>query len=232
MAIVPEGKMLKPEDFFDLDKFKHSDIFADVDYVWDVLKGIEAYLKENLRPGIDGRVLDGAVVGEDVYIGKGTVVEPGAMIKGPAIIGDDCEIRHGAYIRDGVIVGDGVVVGNSTEIKGSLLFDGVDVPHYNYVGDSVMGWNSHLGAGAIISNYKLTGQPVSVILEGEKYETGLVKFGAIIGDKTEIGCNAVMNPGSILGKNCILYNNVSWRGYLPSDYIVKLRQEQEVVEKK
>ena len=224
--------MLKPEYYFDLDKFKHADIFTGLDYVWDVLKRIEWYLRDNLKPGLEGEIMDGALVGEDVYIGKGTVVEPGAMIKGPTIIGDDCEIRHGAYIRGGVIVGDGVVIGNSTELKVSLLFDEVEVPHYNYVGDSVMGWKSHLGAGAIISNYKLTGQPISVNIEGEKYENGLVKFGAIIGDKTQIGCNAVLNPGSMLGRNCILYNNVSWRGNLPSEYIVKLRQEQELVEKK
>lgn len=224
--------MLKPGDFLDLDKFKHADIFNGVEYAWDVLKRIDEYLKKNLKPSIAGKVMDGAVVERDVYIGKGTVVEPGAMIKGPAVIGDNCEIRHGAYIRGGTIVGDEVIIGNSTELKMALLFDGVEVPHYNYVGDSVMGWKSHLGAGVKISNIRLTRDPISVAVAGRKYDTGLVKFGAVIGDRTEIGCNAVLNPGSLLGKNCIIYANVSWRGYLPPNSIVKLRQEQELVERK
>jgi NDP-sugar pyrophosphorylase family protein len=171
-------------------------------------------------------------VADDVYLGPGTVVEPGAMIKGPSIIGANCEIRAGAYIRGNVIVGDGAVVGNSTELKLCLLFDEANIPHFAYVGDSIFGWRSHLGAGVKVSNLKITRTPVVVTIDGVRYETGLKKFGAIVGDEAEVGCNSVLNPGTMLGKRSLTYTNVSLAGYIPPDSFVKVRQVQEIVERK
>lgn len=151
------------------------------------------------------------------------------MIKGPTIIGANCEIRCGAYIRGGVVVGDKAVVGNSCELKVCLLFDEANVPHFSYVGDSILGWKSHLGAGVKISNLKVTRRPVVVTINGTRYDTGLRKFGAIIGDEAEVGCNSVLNPGTLLGKRTLTYTNVSLRGYYPPDSFVKLRQKQVVV---
>jgi len=221
--------MLRPEDFFDLSKSKYSDIFEGIELVWDTLKRIENYVKANLRPGIEGQVSKLAEVDENVYIGKGTVVEAGVVIKGPTIIGENCEIRAGAYIRGNVLVGDGVVVGHTTELKKCLLFDQAVVPHFSYVGDSILGWKAHLGAGVKISNLKITRTPVVVRVEGKRYETGLIKFGAIIGDEVEIGCNSVLNPGTLISKRTLAYANLSLAGYYPPNSIIKLRQTHEVV---
>ncbi len=224
--------MLKPVDFFDLTKTQFRDLFENAEYVWDVLKHLEGYVQKRLKPGIYGKVMDGAIVSGDVYIGKGTVVEPGAFVKGPAIIGENSIIRHGAYVRENVIAGSGVTLGHCCEFKNVVLFNEANVPHFAYVGDSILGWRSHLGAGVKISNIKLLQEPIDINIEGKKYETGLVKFGAIIGDEVEVGCNSVLNPGSLIGKCSRLYTNVSWRGYCPPHSIVKLRQEQEIVEKR
>ena len=156
-----------------------------------------------------------------MFIGAGTIVEPGAMIIGPAIIGAGCRIRHGAYIRENVVVGDGCVVGNSVELKHCVLFNQCQVPHFNYVGDSILGHKAHLGAGSILSNVKLDNQNVWINFDGTPIDTGLRKFGGLIGDKAEIGCNAVLNPGSIIGRDSIVYPNVSWRGILPRNMIAK-----------
>ena len=139
--------MFKPADLFDLSQTAHAAIFDGCEYAWDALKKIEAYLEANLRPGLHNRCEGVAFVGERVFIGEGTVVEDGAMIKGPAIIGRNCQIRHNAYIREHVIIGDNCVVGNSCEVKNSLLFNEAVAPHFNYVGDSILGYQSHLGAG-------------------------------------------------------------------------------------
>jgi len=159
------------------------------------------------------------------------VVEPGALIKGPAIIGKNCQIRHNAYIRENVIIGDDCVVGNASELKNALLFNGVQVPHYNYVGDSILGHKAHLGAGAKISNVKLFPGNIEVEVDGVPRDTGLRKFGALLGDGAEAGCNAVLNPGSILGRGAVVYPNVFWRGILPANTIAKNKAEIEVVVK-
>jgi NDP-sugar pyrophosphorylase family protein len=150
------------------------------------------------------------------------------MIKGPAIIGRNCEIRHNAYIREQVIIGDGCVIGNSCEFKNALLFNKCQVPHFNYVGDSIFGYKAHCGAGVKISNVKLV--PGNVILEwqGQKYDTGLRKFGALLGDHTDIGCNAVLNPGTIIGRNSVVYPNTNWRGILPSGHMAKNKAQIEI----
>jgi NDP-sugar pyrophosphorylase family protein len=129
-------------------------------------------------------------------------------------------------------VGDGVTVGNSSEVKNSLMFDNSQIPHFAYVGDSIMGWRAHLGAGVKLSNVKLIREPIVVVVEGKSYNTGLIKFGAIIGDEVDIGCNSVLNPGSIIGRRTVMYTNVAWRGYCPANSVVKLRQNVEVASRR
>src|ERR1019366_4647802 len=152
--------MFTAADLFNLSQTAHAAIFDGCDYAWDALKKIQAYLEANLRPGLHNRCEDVAFVGERVFIGEGTLVEDGAMIKGPAIIGKNCQIRHNAYIREHVIIGDNCIVGNSWEGKNSLLFNQAHVPHYNYIGDSILGHKAHLGAGVKISNFTLFGQTI------------------------------------------------------------------------
>ena len=220
--------MFKAADLFDLTQTEHAALFDGCNYAWEALKKIEPYLakvtKQNPAPRFPG-----ATIGDRVLIGAGTVVEPGAMIKGPAIIGKNCQIRHNAYIRENVIVGDNCVVGNASELKNALLFNGAQVPHYNYVGDSILGYKAHLGAGVKISNIKLMPGNVEVQVDGVPLDTGLRKFGALLGDGAEAGCNAVLNPGSILGKGAIVYPNVFWRGILPANMIVKNKAAQEII---
>ncbi len=224
--------MFEPADLFDLNQTGHAVIFDGCQYAWDVLKKIEAYLAANLKPALLNQCEGRAFISENVFIGEGTLVEDGAMIKGPAIIGKNCKIRHSAYIRENVIIGDGCVVGNSTEIKNSLLFNGAQAPHFNYVGDSILGYKAHLGAGVKISNYKLFPGNIEVELNGQPFDTGLRKFGALLGDGSEVGCNAVLNPGSIVGRGAVIYPNVFWRGILPANMIAKNKAQVEVVVKR
>ncbi|MBI3920366.1 MAG: hypothetical protein HY318_03020 [Armatimonadetes bacterium] len=224
--------MFRPEEFFDLSSYEHAAIFEGVVDVWEVLKRIEGYVKANLNPGINGKVMDYAYVADDVYIGEGTVVEPGAVVKGPTIIGKNVEVRSHAYLRGGIIVGDGSVVGHTSELKNCLLMAGAQVPHFNYVGDSVLGVHAHLGAGVKISNLKITRDEVVLTVEGQKYPTGLRKFGVIMGDDVEVGCNAVCNPGTVIGPRTLAYPNISIGGYYPADSIIKLRQTHEIAARK
>src|SRR5882724_10921942 len=154
--------MFKPADLFDLSQTEHVKIFDGCNFAWEALKKIESYVASAPKQNLPKR-FPGASIGEKVFIGEGTTVEPGAMIKGPAIIGKNCQIRHNAYIRENVIIGDGCVVGNSSELKNSLLFNGAQAPHFNYIGDSILGHKAHLGAGVKISNFKLF--PGNVIVE-------------------------------------------------------------------
>jgi len=217
--------MFSPETFFDLNHTEHRVIFDNIDHVWQALPKIAAYLQFRLKPGIFGKLLGKPFVSTAVFVGKGTVIEHGAMIKGPAWIGEDCEIRNGCYIRENVLIGNGVVAGNASEFKNCLVFDGAQVPHYNYVGDSILGFKAHLGAGAILSNVKLDKSQILVTTPEGAVATGLRKFGAIVGDQAEVGCNSVLSPGSLIGKNAILYPGSQWRGVLPANHIAKLRQE-------
>ena len=224
--------MFKPADLFDLAQTEHAAIFADCKFAWEALKKIEGYIAANLKSGLHNKCEGVAYVGEKVFIGEGTVVEDGAMIKGPAIIGRNCQIRHNAYIRENVIIGDNCVVGNSTEIKNSILFNNAAAPHFNYAGDSILGHKAHLGAGVKISNFKLFPGNITVEMDGKPFDTGLRKFGALLGDGTEIGCNAVLNPGSIIGRGAVVYPNVFWRGILPANNIAKNKAEIEVTVKR
>src|ERR1035441_4844154 len=221
--------MFKPADLFDLNQTGHAAIFADCKFAWDALRKIEGYIAANLTPALHNKCEGRAYIGEQIFIGEGTVVEDGVMIKGPAIIGRNCRIRHNAYIRENVIIGDDCMVGNSTEIKNSLLFNKAQAPHFNYVGDSILGCKAHLGAGVKISNFTLFGGTVAVEIDGQPFDTGLRKFGALLGDGCEIGCNAVLSPGSIIGRGSVIYPNVSWRGILPERMIVKNKAAQEIV---
>jgi len=223
--------MFKAADLFDLAQTEHAAIFEGCLHAWEALKKIESYLAQVPRQNPPPK-FPGASIGQHVVIGEGTLVEPGAMIKGPAIIGKNCQIRHNAYVRENVIVGDHCVVGNASELKNALLFNGAQAPHYNYIGDSILGHKAHLGAGVKISNIRLLPGNVTVELEGVPTDTGLRKFGALVGDGAEVGCNAVLNPGSILGRGALVYPNVFWRGFLPANSIAKNQAGIEVAVKR
>lgn len=224
--------MFSPEEFLDLNHTDHRKLFENVTYVWDALKQTASYLQFRLKPAIEGRMIGKPFISGAVFIGKGTTVEQGAMIKGPAWIGEDCEIRNGCYIRENVIVGNGAVLGNSCEFKNCIIFNEAEVPHFNYVGDSILGYKSHLGAGVILSNVRLDRGEIVVMGEGGSLATGLKKFGAIVGDKAEIGCNAVLSPGSVIGRNSLLYPGVQWRGVAPENSIVKLEQSLKIASRR
>ena len=216
--------------YLDLNHTEHRMLFENSVNAWEALKQVTSYLQFRLKPQILGRMIGKPFVSNAVYVGRGTIIEQGAMIKGPAWIGEGCEIRNGAYIRENVIIGSGCVIGNSCEFKNCIVFDECQVPHFNYVGDSILGHRAHLGAGVILSNVKLDRSEITVPLEnGSFVPTGLKKFGAIVGDFAEIGCNSVINPGSIIGRNAIIYPGTVWRGVVPENMIVKTTQEHRVI---
>jgi NDP-sugar pyrophosphorylase family protein len=220
--------MFTPQDYLDLSHTEHSLLFEESTHVWEVLSKIAPYLQEHLQPANHGRLLGNAFIGKNVFIGKNTVIEEGAMIKGPAWIGEGCELRKGCYIRENVIVGNRAVVGNSCELKNALLFDEASAPHFNYVGDSILGFRAHLGAGVILSNMRLDRAKIILSTPQGKIATGLKKFGAIIGDHAEIGCNSVLSPGSLIGRDSLIYPMTSWRGILPEKSIAKNKEELQI----
>ena len=191
-------------------------------YPWEALKGISAYIKE-LGPTLDTEKFEQR--GEDIWVAKSAVVAPTACLNGPLIIDEDAEIRHCAFVRGSAIVGKGSVVGNSTELKNVILFNTVQVPHYNYVGDSILGYKAHMGAGSITSNVKSDKTLVVVKDQGEQIETGLKKFGAMLGDHVEIGCNSVLNPGTVIGRGSSVYPTSCVRGVIPANSIYKSKTE-------
>ena len=197
-----------------------SDIFEDKRYAFEVLPEIKEFIRQ-LSMTLDSHKFDD--LGNGVFVAKSAKVASSASITGPCIIDEDAEIRHCAYIRGNTIVGKGAVVGNSTELKNVILFDKVQVPHYNYVGDSVLGYKSHLGAGVITSNVKSDKTNVSITLDTKKYNTNLRKFGAILGDSVEVGCGTVLNPGTVVGKNTNIYPLSMVRGYVGENSIYKSR---------
>ena len=224
--------MFPARDYLDLTHTKHGILFPDDSPVWTALARIESYLDFRLQREIRVQVPPGAFIGEDVFIDEGTTLEPGAVIKGPAWIGRNCQIRAGCYIRENVIVGDDAVLGNSCEFKNCVVFDRCEVPHYNYVGDSILGYKAHLGAGVILSNVRLDRTEVHVADGAGRLPTGLRKFGAIIGDEAEVGCNSVINPGSILGRRSIVFPLSNFSGILAADTILRTRQQQGFVERR
>ena len=209
---------LLADNLFDYSKTIAKPLLESVDYPWEALPKIKDFIIEL------GKTLDPEIYeqrGENIWVAKSATVFPSAYLGGPLIICEDAEVRHCAFIRGSAIVGKGAVVGNSTELKNSILFDGVQVPHYNYIGDSILGYKAHTGAGTITSNLKSDKSLVTVLCEEEKVETGVKKFGAMLGDHVEVGCNSVLNPGSVVGRNTNVYPLSFVRGYVPENSIYK-----------
>lgn len=208
----------KTTELFDLTHTLARLLFEKEPYSFFVLPKIKAFIEElgkTLSPS------EYKKAGENVWIGENVTIAKTATVTGPAIIGKNTEIRPGAYIRGSVVIGENVVIGNSTEVKNSVIFDEVQIPHYNYVGDSVLGYRSHMGAAAIASNFKLDHGSVVLRKDDEKFETGLRKFGVLLGDFSEIGCGSVLNPGTIVGRKTLVYPLSVVRGIIPARSIVK-----------
>lgn len=217
--------MFRVDDYLDLRECPFPELFDGCDRVWEALAKLPGLIRARLRPEMLGRRIGESYIGPDVQIGPDTVIEPGAYISGPAILGARCEVRAGAYIRENVLAGDGCVLGHASEFKNCVLFNGVQAMHFNYVGDSLLGHRAHLGAGAVLSNFKAGGTPIRV----GGIDTGLVKLGAVVGDRADLGAGCVLNPGSIIGRDSVLYPNTAWRGVCPAGVRVKLRSVLEIV---
>ena len=215
-------KELMISELFTLEETIAKDIFEGVTYPWEVLPKISNFIME-LGATLSEEEYEKH--GDNVWIAKSAKVFPSAYINGPAIIGKNAEVRHCAFIRGNAIVGEGAVVGNSTELKNVILFNKVQVPHYNYVGDSILGYKAHMGAGSITSNVKSDKKLVVVKTHNGNIETGIKKFGAMLGDEVEVGCGTVLNPGSVVGKQSNIYPLSSVRGFVPANSIYKKQGE-------
>ena len=207
---------MKINELFSLEHTLSADYLSSFNYGWEALSGISQMIIE-LSESLSAEYTE---LWDKVWVHKTVKLSDTAYIKGPCIIGKDSEIRHGAFIRGSVLIGESCVIGNSTEIKNSILFDNVQVPHFNYVGDSILGYKVHFGAGAITSNVKSDKSLISIKGISE-IKTNLRKFGALIGDRTEIGCNTVLNPGTVIGRSCTVYPLSNVRGVIPDSYIYK-----------
>ena len=216
----------KISSLYDLDKTIAKDIFEDAEYPWEILSKIKEYI---LKLGETLSLEEYDHPQEDVWISKTAKVFPSAYIGGPCIIDHEAEVRHCAFIRGSAIIGKKCVVGNSTELKNAILFDNVQVPHYNYVGDSILGYKAHMGAGSICSNVKSDKALVVIKYGEEKIETGIKKVGAFLGDNVEVGCNSVLCPGTVIGRNSNVYPVSRVRGVIPAEHIYK--NENDVIEK-
>lgn len=215
-------KELTVKENYDLNETIAKELFEGVTYPWEVLPKIGEFIKR-LGETLDPEEYEKR--GEDVWVAKSAHVFESAYLHGPAIIGKNAEVRHCAFIRGNAIVGEGAVVGNSTELKNVVLFNKVQVPHYNYVGDSVLGYKAHMGAGSITSNVKSDKKLVKVHTPEKDLETGLKKFGAMIGDEVEVGCGSVLNPGTVIGKRSNIYPLSSVRSFVPANSIYKKQGE-------
>ncbi|MCR5623737.1 MAG: UDP-N-acetylglucosamine pyrophosphorylase [Lachnospiraceae bacterium] len=211
---------LKNKNLFNLDETIASSLIDSKDYPWEVLPEIAEYILF-LGQKLDPEEYEKR--GENIWIAKSATIADFATISGPCIIGKKTEVRPGAFIRGNAIVGENCVVGNSTELKNVILFNNVQVPHYNYVGDSILGFKSHMGAGSITSNVKSDKTLVNIYYKGERVHTGLKKMGAILGNYVEVGCNSVLNPGTVIGSNTNIYPLSSVRGFIPKGVIFKSR---------
>ena len=212
----------KIKNLYNLNQTIAKELLEKSTYPWEVLQEIEKYILE-IGKNLDEEEYD--KVGENVWIAKNAKVAPTAYINGPTIIGKNAEIRHCAFIRGNAIVGENAVVGNSTELKNVILFNNVQVPHYNYVGDSILGYKSHMGAGSITSNVKSDKKLVIIKNGKEKIETNRKKVGAMIGDGVEVGCGSILNPGTVVGRNSNIYPLSSVRGVIPENSIYKNKSE-------
>jgi len=210
------NKCVKTKELFDCGVPYLMELFDKSEYPWEILPLLKLYIHDLVQKGLEGF----QSIGNGVLIGKNVKIYDSAVIEGPAIIGEGTEIRPGAFIRGSVVTGKNCVIGNSSELKNCILLDKVQVPHYNYVGDSILGNHSHMGASAICSNLKSDGKPV--IIRGDvEYETGIRKIGGILADGADIGCGCVLNPGTVVGKNTSVYPLNALRGVFPADCIVK-----------
>lgn len=209
---------LRSDRLFDLSHSLAGPMLSQMTWPWDILPAIRSLI---LALGPQLPTADFEQLDESIWVARDCCIAPTASISGPLIIGHESDIRHGAFIRTNALIGDRCVVGNSTELKNVILFDQVQVPHYNYIGDSLIGWRAHFGAGAITSNVRADRSEVHVRCSGEDLATELRKFGAIVGDGAEIGCNAVLNPGTVIGRGTQVYPLTSVRGSLPPDSILK-----------
>ncbi len=218
---------METKHLFDLSHTKAKELLSETKYPWEILPEIKDFILKLGKSLPEDKYTE---VKENVWIAHSAKVSDTASISGPCIIDEDTEVRHCAFIRGSVLVGKNCVVGNSTEVKNSIIFDNVQIPHYNYVGDSVLGYKSHLGAGAVTSNVKSDKTLVTVKTSDEKVETNLKKFGAMVGDFTEVGCHTVLCPGTVLGKNCIVYPTSMIRGYIEENSIFK--DKNNIVKKK
>ena len=221
--------MLKTKELLSLDKSAAGEFLSEFEYPWQALPLIKEFIAEY------GKSLDKAEYDEvmpGVWVHKTAKVAPTAFIGAPCVIGEETEVRHCAFIRGSALIGKKCVVGNSTEVKNAIIFDSVQVPHYNYVGDSILGYKSHMGAGSVTSNVKSDKTLVVLKNSDERLETGLKKFGAILGDGVEVGCNSVLNPGTVIGKNTNIYPLSCVRGEIPADSIFKSAENIVIKEKK
>ncbi len=218
---------LQPEYFFNLLSYEHKALFAGKNHLWEVLSYLKPYLASLPLGKVEAKISDGAYIIDRhlISIGKGSVVEPGAYIKGPCYIGNDCTIRHGAYIRGDVLIGNGCVVGHDTEVKHSIFLNEVHAAHFAYLGDTILGNRVNLGAGTICANLKFNRAKVAV----GGIDTGLSKFGAIIGDDSQTGCNSVTNPGTCVGQSVWIYPCTNVGGFIPSHSTVKNKVQLEIV---
>lgn len=236
--------MLAPNDFFDLQDPVIASFFEGCTFVWEGIPQIKAHVARLVgnEQTILGEVMPGAHIGDQpIYIGAGARIEPGAYVHGPAYIAPGAVVRHGAFVRENVILMPGSILGHASEAKNALFLPNAHAPHFNYVGDAILGQHVNLGAGTKLSNLGvlsekdvMTGKRPSIVLtiKGQKFDTGLAKFGAILGDGAQTGCNSVLNPGCLIGARTLVYANASLRkGYYPPNRIVKLRQTIEVVER-
>ena len=212
----------KVTNLYDLKETIAAELLESVEYPWEALKGISDFIRK-IGPTLDTDIYEQK--GEEIWVAKSAKVAPTAYLNGPLIIDEDAEIRHCAFIRGSAIVGKGSVVGNSTELKNVIIFNSVQVPHYNYVGDSILGHKSHMGAGSITSNVKSDKTLVVVKDKYEEIKTGLKKFGAMLGDHVEVGCNSVLNPGTVIGRCSNIYPLSMVRGVVPANSIYKNKNE-------
>lgn len=210
------NKLIKTKDLYDCQVPYLKELFDNTEYPWEMLPKIKEHILKLIEQGIEGYTL----IADGVLVGKNVKIYPTATIEAPAIIGSGTEVRPGAFIRGSVITGENCVLGNSSEIKNAVLLEKVQVPHYNYVGDSILGNRAHMGAGSICSNLKSDGK--AVVIHGDRdYETGLRKIGGILADDADVGCGCVINPGTVIGKNTSVYPLTALRGVIPSGCIVK-----------
>lgn len=212
----------KIKNLYNLEETIAKPLLENLTYPWEALPKINEFIVK-IGPNLDKDIYE--LIGENIWIAKSANIYSTAYIKGPTIIGENVEVRHCAFIRGNAIIGNNAVIGNSTELKNVILFNNVQVPHYNYVGDSILGYKAHMGAGAITSNVKSDKKNVVVKNGKEIIETGLKKFGSMIGDNVEIGCGSVLNPGSVIGKNTNIYPLSSVRGVILENSIYKNQSE-------